>query len=128
MKYLKSFNERSKFSSELIINQDDIDNIMDIFRDIIDEYDLITIDGRAESILDNNTAYRLFTIQDDITFLLQINVTELASNEKFKSDIEDFKKRLDLDVFFTLLEYIESTYYGAPIIILEIDISKIAEN
>ena len=128
MKYLKSFNERSKFSSELIINQDDIDNIMDIFRDIIDEYDLITIDGRAESILDNNTAYRLFTIQDDITFLLQINVTELASNEKFKSDIEDFKKRLDLDVFFTEVEYIESTYYGAPIIILEIDISKIAEN
>mgnify|MGYP005607008307 CR=1 FL=1 len=121
MRYLKSFNERSKFSSELIISQDinsmkhlrsfnensdiniitqdDENHIMDIFQDIIDEYDL----EKSKFLLSTTGLF----VADNSGYKLRIgiNVTKLLNDKKFKSDIENFKKRLNLDGFYFKIEY-----------------------
>lgn len=118
MKYLKLFNE-TKF-----ITQDDKEHIMDIFRDIIDEYDLVKI-PRQQNILNSSSKSFKFLKYNggELFFLLgvlQINISELKNNEKFKSDIEDFKKRLELDGFFINLNY----DFDINDDILEIEIDK----
>ena len=94
MRYLKSFNEDTN-----IITQDDENHIMDIFQDIIDEYDL----EKSKFLLSTTGLF----IVDNSGYKLRIgiNVTKLLNDKKFKSDIENFKRRLDLDGFYFKIDY-----------------------
>lgn len=96
MKHLKSFNENSSIN---IITQDDENHIMDIFQDIIDEYDL----EKSKFILSTSGLFSVYNSGDKLR--IGINVTELL-NDKFKSDIENFKKRLYSEgVYYLKIEY-----------------------
>ena len=90
MKHLKLFSESySEYVDELRFTREDIDNILDIFQDIVDEYNLT----KHKFGTNINGQYRLFDYHYNLS--IWININELMHNDKFFLDIENFKNRLN---------------------------------
>ena len=102
---------------KLRFTREDIDNILDIFQDIIDEYNL-TKSKFGTSI---NGQYRLFDYHYNLS--IWINIDELMHNDKFFLDIDNFKNRLKSEKINTRINRVPSTWQYSHYL-LELAIEK----
>ncbi len=103
MKHLKLFSESYNEYVDDISNgdklrftPDDINNVMDIFQDIIDEFDLV----KSNYATNINGQWRLFNYHYSLS--IWINIDEIRNNNKFFLEIANFKK-ITICILFTIL-------------------------
>lgn len=127
MKYLKRYNESSsdEFSLELLFTQEEIDNIKDIFTDIIDEYNLTdaTI-GKSVTSFSNllyllhemdSGEYVIISHPEIVSMYIKYNKQDknlfLDDMEKFKTRVESLGHKFIIDDKFNNVSIFKISKY-----------------
>lgn len=128
MKYLKTFNESATTASNEF-TKEEIDNIKDIFQDIIDEFDLIesnfgsSRDGQYRFI-----GYGLPETPGLISLHIWININSLMGDakllNKFSLHVNDLKEKLKSENFIVNLKNVPPSM-GYRHHLFQIEIKKV---